>query len=293
MAGMRCSAIVLALCLPVALAACGDGTPTAAIPLPSYGIGDTYGFDDGSVQTVVGTEGDDVYWRDDKASLVTTRDVLLPPLETRSPGGTIRRQLSTAGLFPLTPDKRVTFTVMEEAPRGAQETGDCAVGGQVRAVTPVGSFETVRVTCAIRGAGGGTVVHRTYFYAPSIGYYVRRDEWTGDGPPHSIRLVRYVAGAPVLSDAALRQRTTAIQQALENDVSDLTMAWRDPSSEANGTIEPVLTEHSPDSGWCREFREQIQVAQRHYDLLGTACRAQGGTWLVKEITPFRAASLAH
>ena len=93
MAGMRCSAIVLALCLPVALAACGDGTPTAAIPLPSYGIGDTYGFDDGSVQTVVGTEGDDVYWRDDKASLVTTRDVLLPPLETRSPGGTIRRQL--------------------------------------------------------------------------------------------------------------------------------------------------------------------------------------------------------
>ena len=292
---MRWSPTVLLLFAPLALAACGGGRQWAAVPLPSYGIGDTYSFDDGSVRTVIGSEGDMVSWRDDGAPVVTTRDVLLPPLALTVHGHTIRRQVISADLFPLVPGKQAIFAVTQQSgtdtlPGEAQETGECIVRGRSRTDTPAGGFDTIRVDCTAQDADTMQALHRTYFYAPSVGYFVRRDDQVGDGPPRSILLVHYAPGAPPLSNAALQQRTAAIQHALETQSSNSSDSWRDPSSGASGTIEPVLTERSAKLGWCREFREQIVVAERHYDLLGTACRARGGTWLVREITPYRAAS---
>jgi len=294
-ASMRWMTAVLALLLPLVLAACGGGGPVAAVPLPRYGIGDSYSFDDGSVRTVVGGERDLVYWRDNGAPVVTTHDVLLPPLAITVQGRTIRREVIGADLFPLVPGKHAIFVVTQRAADGAlagaaEETGECIVGGRSHTDTPGGTFDTIRVDCTAHEANSRRALHASYFYAPSIGYFVRRDEQTGDGPRHRIRLEHYAFGAPPLSNAALQRRTAAIQRALETRVSDSRVSWRNPSSGAGGTIEPVLTEHLPKLGWCREFRERIVVGDRHYDLLGTACRGRGGTWLVREITPYRAAS---
>jgi hypothetical protein len=285
----------LLLFAPLALAACGGGQQPAAVPLPSYGIGDTYSFDDGSVRTVITSEGNMVSWRDDGAPVVTRRDVLLPPLEITEQGHMVRRQVISADLFPLVPGKHAIFVVTQLSASGAssdvaQETGECIVRDGARTDTPAGSFDTIRVDCTAQDADDAQARRSTYFFAPSIGYFVRRDDRVGDGPWRSIQLVRYAPGAPPLSNEALQQRTRAIQHALESQLSNASVAWRDPSGEASGTIAPVLTEHLPSLGWCREFREQMLVAGRHYDLLGTACRARGGTWMVREITPYRAAS---
>jgi len=292
---MRCLAALLALVAPLLLSACGGGGPADPVPPPRYGIGDTYGFDDGSVRSVVGTEGDAVFWRDNGADITTTRDILLPPTEAGARGHTIRQQIAGMPLFPLLPGKQANFVVTPLLPatKGAvpaREFGTCEAGGRGRTDTPAGAFETIRVDCTLRRTDTPEALHRTYFYAPAIGYFVRRDDRVGDGPTRSIRLVHYAAGAPPLPNAALLSRTHAIQSALEWHVSQTTIAWSDPSGNASGTIEPLLTVHSPRQGWCREFRERIQIASRHYDLLGTACRAQAGTWLVREITPYRAAS---
>src|SRR5690349_6172111 len=71
--------------LLVVLAGCGSRDDNAAAqlapaPLPAYGIGDTYQFDDGSTQTVVATGPDEVLWHGADGSYITSRDVLLPPL---------------------------------------------------------------------------------------------------------------------------------------------------------------------------------------------------------------------
>jgi len=292
---MRCVPALLALAAPLMLSACGGGDLADAVPPPSYGIGDTYSFDDGSVRSVVATEGDAVHWRDNGADITTTRDIMLPPTEASAHGHAVRQQIAGTPLFPLLRGKEANFVVTPlqptaNAPAFAQESGTCEVRGRGRTDTPAGTFDTVRVACTLHRTDNTETLHRMYYYAPAIGYFVRREDQSGDGPTRSIQLVRYAAGAPPLSNAALLQRTHAIQSALEWHVSNTSIAWSDPSGEASGTIEPVLTEHSPTQGWCREFRERMQVAGRHYDLVGTACRGQGGTWLVREITPYRAAS---
>jgi hypothetical protein len=70
------------------LAACGGGRQPEAqpagfppAPLPPYSAGDSYTFDDGTVDTVVGATGDQIRWHTATGSrFVTSRDVLLPPI---------------------------------------------------------------------------------------------------------------------------------------------------------------------------------------------------------------------
>lgn len=298
---MRRFGCLLVLCLPALLAACGWGGGRAvapsATPLPSYGVGDSYSFNDGTTRTVTAADGERVFWRGNGSdTIVTTRDVLLPPLSETTPQIVVRRQVDSPGLFPLSSGKGVAFgmTVTWKSRTGGAGTlrgsGECAVGQHARVTTPAGTFETIRVACTLRSAGNEDVLRRTYFYAPSIAYFVRRDDKAANGPRHRVELVHYAVGNPALPNAALLERSRAIQRALEHDVSGAPVEWHDPIDGANGSVVPVLTEHSPLYGWCREFRERMQIAARDYDLIGTACRGQGGMWLVKEVTPFQTAS---
>ena len=53
-----------------------DFASLAPAPLPAYGIGDAYEFTDGSTETVVATDRDEVRWRGEDGNYVTTRSVL-------------------------------------------------------------------------------------------------------------------------------------------------------------------------------------------------------------------------
>lgn len=284
---------LLAIALPIVLAGCGGGPAApSSVPLPQYGAGDSYRFDDGMIRTVVSSNGDTVTWRGNHGeTLVTGRDAMLPPRVEDARNLTIRRDVPDAGLFPLAPGRRAAFVVTTEllphaGPRhGSQQAWDCRAGDQSAVTTPAGMFDTISVKCLVREPSPAPLRWHTYFYAPSIGYYVRREDRVGDGPVRRTDLVHYATGNPVLTDTALGHRSAAIQAALEHRVSGTEVAWHDSASDAGGTVEPVLTEHSPRFGWCREFREHLHVSDRDYDLLGTACRDQGGAWLVKEVTP--------
>jgi hypothetical protein len=287
---------LLVLFLLSLLSACATGGPTSA-PLPSFGLGDTYQFDDGSSRRVAATRGEAVAWDlNGRERLVTHRDILLPPSAESTAGVTLHRRLSGPGLFPLWPGKRVDFTaIAERIPHGrgkpqlAREEWHCTVGGSVPVSTSAGSFETIRVDCLSRSASEPSAEH-TYFYAPSIGYYVRREDRIAGAAVHVTTLRRFTTGNPMLTDSALRRRVRSIQLALERDVSGRPVRWRDPASNASGSVDPVLTVRSPQLGWCRAFREQVRASGREYDMQGTACREPGGVWQVQEVTPLAVAA---
>jgi hypothetical protein len=189
-----------------------------------YSAGDSYSFDDGSVDTVIAASDRAVQWRNvSGARFETTRDVLLPPVAWADATMRGRRSFSASpdALFPLRPDGGGSLNagVTEQANSGGLTMGghehwQCQVGGAQVLPTVVGRFDTVRVDCAVTGMAGGQYAKRSFFYAPSIGYYVRRIDRIGDAPPHRADLVGWTDGNPPLRDSALQQRVAAIQRAL-------------------------------------------------------------------------------
>jgi hypothetical protein len=289
-----------------ALAACGgghqQGAASAALssaPLPMYSAGDSYTFDDGTADTVIGAGNDSVHWSNTaRARFVTSRDVLLPPLAWANAVQHGRRDYAgPEPLFPLRPGSGATFTAaLTEQPNGGgpdmrgQENWQCQVGEARRLHVAAGWFDTMRVDCSVTEMPGGRYVQRSFFYAPSIGYYVRRVDRVGDAPPHAVELVAWTDGNPPLPDSALRQRVTAMQEALATRDNGTVLDWQDPATEVSGSVEPVRTAHGSDGRLCRDFQEHLEAFGRRYALTGAACRETAGDWQVVNVGPFRAAA---
>jgi hypothetical protein len=301
---MRHLPYVACVALPCLLAACGggdqqDALPVAfpAAPLPMFSPGDSYSFDDGTVDTVVATANNEVRWHNATgARFVTSRDVLLPPLSWSDATQSGRRSYAAgAPLFPLQPGGGVTAAATitlrpSNGGRGAsgQENWQCQVGDAQRIRVAVGWFDTVRVDCAVTQMPSGQYEQRSFFYAPSIGYYVRRVDRIGDGPPRTVQLTAWTDGNPPLPDSALQQRVSAIQSALESQASGTAVHWQDPATEITGSVAPTQTVRGGDGGLCRDFEEHLSAFGRRYALTGEACRETVGDWQVINVGPFGA-----
>jgi hypothetical protein len=301
---MRCPRPVAAVLLLTTVSACGGGNDSADMsiafppaPLPMYSPGDSYTFDDGSVDTVVSATDAEVHWRTLNGSrFVTARDVLLPPVSWTDATTRGRRSFSAADtLFPLQPggSATVTASVTQQSSRSrldmaGQEHWQCQVGDAQRLSTDVGMFDTVQVDCTVGGAAGGQPMLRTFFYAPSIGYYVRRIDQVGDAPPHTVQLVAWTDGNPPLPDSALQQRVEAMQRALENQDSGAVVNWQDTATQVSGSVEPVHTQRDEAGHWCRDFQEHVGAFGRRYALAGEACRGAAGGWQVESIASLKA-----
>ncbi|WP_299442798.1 SPOR domain-containing protein [uncultured Rhodospira sp.] len=202
--GVRAALGAGALCLTLALGACGtglggdDAAPAdasatsnvivdppgriAQAPLPSYAVGDRYVFDNPEETWVIRAVDDDtVTWESDLGGMrVTPRDPLMPSLRSASPEvGVVRREVQhqTGSLWPLEIGKEASFLVsagMEGQP--AQSLAwNCRVVATTRTEVPAGAFNTYKVAC-VRSDG-----LRLYTYhAPTVGYFVRREVTTAD-----------------------------------------------------------------------------------------------------------------
>ena len=62
--------------------------------LPTYGLGDSYQFSDGSNASVAAVDGDVVRWRDNDSTFVTSRDVLAPRLTWADSAALGERQIA-------------------------------------------------------------------------------------------------------------------------------------------------------------------------------------------------------
>jgi hypothetical protein len=286
----------------VTLTGCGAYRPVdiPSLPpaaLPTYGLGDSYQFSDGSDDRVIAVDGDVVRWRDNGGMFMTSRDVLAPRLTWADSGtlGARRIDGDPSLLFPLEPAKSVQFTATRNVhPRvggqqvTVQEDWGCNVIGAARVTTGAGDFDTWRVDCMMRetpAVTGSGLIQRSFYYAPDIGFYVRTDEAVGDAPFQITQLTGYTSSDPVLADSALRQRSYALQRALETQLSGSQAKWADADTGAAGIVTLVDTKHSAQYGWCRDFAERIQSSGRAYSLHGTGCRDPAKIWDIVAMAP--------
>jgi surface antigen len=122
------------------------------------------------------------------------------------------------------------------------------------------------------------VLTRTFFYAPAIGYYVRREDRTGSSNASSITLTGYTTADPSLTAQAAQSRDDARRTALETLASGQVRTWQDTASGTSGTVRPISTSHSPKYGWCRNYTETVEANAHRYRSERTACRVANGTW---------------
>ena len=264
------------LALLAILNGCGSqqtarSTSLPAAPLPTYGLGNSYQFSDGSSNSVTAVEDDVIRWRgNDGSTYSTSRDVLLPRLAwtNGSERGDRRINGDPTQLFPLEAGKEVGFTAtrnVRRSPRGrpvtVQEDWACGVFDPARVATKAGVFDTWRVTCTMRETPAVTsngLIRRNFYYAPDIGFYVRMEEGFGDGPLQSADLSGYTSSDPIMASSALRQRSIQLQKALESEVSGNQARWTDPATGADGVVSLLDTRRSEQYGWCRDFAEHIR-----------------------------------
>jgi surface antigen len=81
------------------------------------------------------------------------------------------------------------------------------------------------------------------------------------------------AGSAAATDSA-----TALQRALEENVSGVAEAWHDPASGSHGSVLPTRTFRTVSGLVCRDFTVTVTVSGVTRAEDGTACRDSDGQW---------------
>lgn len=104
-------------------------------------------------------------------------------------------------------------------------------------------------------------------------------------------------GFPVLDATAQGRRYSAMMQAFEKNLSGQAALWIE-NDRVRGSVIPLETIHTSLYGWCREYEERIATPAARHHLVGIACRADNGQWLIVDIrsyieTPRRREAASH
>lgn len=263
----------------------GPALPPAS--LPQVAVGNSYSFDDGRTERVIGRSADLLRWRGNgDFTFATTGNVLMPRVAWSDTEARGERTISavSGSLFPLSPGKSVAFQASRRTvdtrtgtTANVAETWQCRADGTARVTTEAGDFDTFRVSCTMTTMPSVTTLTRTFFYAPSVDYYVRRED-RSSGETSVITLTGFATAEPRLPVQAARVRAAYRQTALETTPSGQSVPWTDTISGVSGTVRPVSTMRSAQRGWCRSYSETIEVSAHRYQTTGIACRTRDGTW---------------
>ena len=74
-----------------------------------------------------------------------------------------------------------------------------------------------------------------------------------------------------------------VAEALERRLSGETAAWQNDQSGSSGTVTPVRTFRNANGEWCREYREEINLAEDYRSRRAIACRSSEGQWRTRLI----------
>lgn len=159
----------------------GELTPDEAVLAqapPRYEVGDVYAFDNPDVTwQIVAIDGAGIHWVSDTGEKQSTAaNPLLPALAWESARrGSGKRLISDeeGGLFPLQIGNRLTFksTVSTDKPPYAWEFDwSCEVLARESVDSPAGDYNAFKVMCGRQRAD-----ELVFYYAPSVGHYLRME----------------------------------------------------------------------------------------------------------------------
>ena len=112
--------------------------------------------------------------------------------------------------------------------------------------------------------------------------HTRKLGWLASVAACTSAVTQTPGGFPALDAVAQSRRYSAMQQALENNVSGQMSFWAQ-GSRVRGRVVPIATIRTSLYGWCREYEERIGTSTANHRLVGIACRTTNGRWLVVDI----------
>lgn len=181
----------------------GVGEPGPPLPqasLPSYRPGTRFDYTGGRVERVVAVEDSRILWeREDGDRYTMARNFILPRLQAEQPRTLLSHRVfdDPDAIWPLEVGRSTVFrTERRETRRSSNETRsriltyECEVAETRRLTVPAGTFDTFRIVCTRYRANGRWALLRTWYYAPSLGHYVRREIHERGERPEIVELER-------------------------------------------------------------------------------------------------------
>ncbi len=236
--------------------------------LPSYELGETFTYSDGSAETVQKVEA--------KNYLLITE------------AGT-RNDAPADFLQPLKPGAKGQYKLYRRSGDGASETPSivsCAVSGPKMTTVSAGTFETLSVVCR-ETAADKSIVDRRWDYAPQLRNVVRETVSVKDGKAASRDLVAIQPPSENWPAAARTGLDWAIVSALEGDPKSPPISWSSTGVAERYSIHVDHTRVERGEGSnCLHFsleRTDAKAARKTFPAL--ACQSQG-KWTIPAREPY-------
>lgn len=266
----------------------GEGKHAYRLPADRYRAGDSFVYSDGRVETVVGIAGDMVLWEDNRGTQFTAyRNFILPPVEISSPSRKARTSIDATSdaLWPLRLTSKAAFATrtvetLRAQPNdhlGSAERWRCRVGGPAMISVAAGTFDSVRIICDITTEAESRH-RRVWYYAPSIGHYVLRQEI----PPNAdegttIELVAIRPGTGRWPPLVLAGLKSATLHALESQPVGRSVRWDSSAVDTVVQIIPTAIQR-PRETYCRTYVQVTSGSDGRRIYPAKACRTPSGQW---------------
>ncbi|MDG4718222.1 MULTISPECIES: hypothetical protein [Thalassospira] len=269
------------------------GPDLAPATLPDFGVGDAFVFDSGRAIYVEKISGDNFVWNGGgDYRFETGADFTGPNLEwsytdkeDRKRSGTASIKDGSQSLWPLEYDKMVRVSTKSEnidPDTGKVNSYDqwltCKVPATERIEVPAGTFDTYVIECS-RYYGQWWMQTTKWWYAPEIGFYVKRDRSWNSGSDHSESLMTYGPAPTKIPKKARDQLAQTVQTALENNNSG--DADKTRVSSLGISVTPLKTFKTDKGNWCRTYRQELSSHNRTSQQIKSACRTDKG-WVVED-----------
>ena len=270
--------------------------------LPSYQLGTTYVYSDGTWETVSGMDGKLVTWQNHRGFIYR-----------RSPDFTYRsiswdtglRQGSrrivprrdtifqkSSSLWPLRQGNVASFTEMVtsgnvgETAKSYQVRWTCEVIGTERVAVMAGEFDTWKISCRRYNNFQSPIRAkvreiRTWNYAPSIGHFVLTErQYSSGNPARRLELLAVLPPRNGASDLTRRQMDKAFQLALEFNKRNEIASWSTPKTSWSGQIMPTGTFRLADGRYSRRYVQKINYPDGLRIYYGMAVRKSSREWVI-------------
>ena len=276
----------------------GAGSPS----LPSYELGTTYVYSDGSWETVAGIAPQLVTWHDHRGNVYSrSRDFTYRSTDWKTGKRQGSRQFRprryllvkrNTSLWPLQEGNVTSFREMAtaskigEPEKSYQRNWTCEVRGTERVAVMAGEFDTWKIACKrynnYKNPRTAKIREiKIWYYAPEIKHYVLTErQYFSAKTARRLELIAVLPPLNGFSDLTQRQMSKAFQMALEYKKRGETADWFIPNSSWSGKITPTGTFKLADGRFSRRYVQTINYPDGQRIYYGLAVRESSGVWII-------------
>jgi surface antigen len=145
-----------------------------------------------------------------------------------------------------------------------------------------GRFAVLACSVALALAAGGCS-----FSYQMDNLTAKRDEGKPDQTASLLQFARPKSDPDALAQADWVLARAAVAEVLNTGDKDASAPWENPVTGARGTVTPLASRYPRAGTTCRDFLASYVKNGNESWLEGSACRAAGGNWEVRDLRPWK------